>query len=177
MSLIAALAATEHSTLIVNLGTEEKPHPVHVKIKRLTSEEIAMQGSAILFAGIPPQVLSQIADVARLGDKATAAQQVNVMKSIPPSALAKQAATVEAKVCAGVVALSNDGEEWEPVRIVPKGKSNPAKNVLLVLALPSPARAQIAAAIDAHSGGEGAGEAIASFRRGQADDVTAGDPE
>ena len=174
MSLIAALAATEHSTLTVNLGTEETPHPIHVKVKRLTSEEIAMQGTAIMYAGIPPQVLDQIASVVKMGKDATPAQQIAAMKLIPPSAMAKQAATVEAKVCAGVVALSGDGETWERVKITPRGESKPP-GILSVLALPTPVRQQIAKAIDAHSGGEGAGEALATFRRGQADDDSAGD--
>ena len=75
--------------------------------------------------------------------------------------------SLDAVVCAGIVEVSSDGENWEKIRFTLKDKEhNPKKGVLMIETLPNAVRQELSGHIQTHSRSTGGGaDAVATFRQ------------
>ena len=112
------------------------------------------------------------ADLAKVGVAAFAvagkgaADGAEIAKTMPPAQAEKLASYQEAVVCAGVKAVSRDGEDWENVSLmISETRANPDEAKLWIGSITSQAVTAIFSAImDLSTDEGGAAERLASFR-------------
>ena len=141
----------------------------HWKIKRVKSKDLMRAGIASLVHLAPD--LSKLDGSESSEEDIAKAMQDGWVKKLSALSAVHNGVTddsLDAIVCCGVVAASEDGEAWEKIRVTMKEKEhNPERSVVLVDSLPHAIRQELAAAIQTHSRDAlGDADVVATFRKG-----------
>ncbi len=141
---------------------------MHWRIKRVRSRDCLRAGLATMvhlapedLANIDPESESDVAEVTK-----TWSSKIAAMTDVQA---AKLSDSLDALVCAGVVAVSSDNVNWEDIRFTLNDREvDIDKAILSVDSLPWTLRQQLATEVQGHSreGMEDAERAIATFRKG-----------
>jgi hypothetical protein len=142
---------------------------LHWKVKRIKSKDLMRAGIASLVHLAPEALLrGEIMDGEDTEETLQKMQLAWTEKlgSLTDVQQARLYDSLDAVVCAGVVEVSGDGENWEAIRFTMKDREhNPDKGVLLIETLPNETRQELAGIIQNHSRAIGGGaEALAAFR-------------
>ena len=142
---------------------------LHWKVKRIKSKDLMRAGIASLVHLAPEALLrGEIMDGEDTEETLQKMQLAWTEKlgSLTDVQQARLYDSLDAVVCAGVVEVSGDGENWEAIRFTMKDREhNPDKGVLLIETLPNETRQELAGVIQNHSRAIGGGaEALAAFR-------------
>ena len=142
---------------------------LHWKVKRIKSKDLMRAGIASLVHLAPDALLrGEIMDGEETEETLKKMQTAWTEKlgSLTDVQQAHLYDSLDAVVCAGVVEVSGDGENWEAIRFTMKDREhNPDKGVLLIETLPNETRQELAGIIQNHSRAIGGGaEALAAFR-------------
>ena len=142
---------------------------LHWKVKRIKSKDLMRAGIASLVHLAPDALLrGEIMDGEETEETLKKMQTAWTEKlgSLTDVQQARLYDSLDAVVCAGVVEVSGDGENWEAIRFTMKDREhNPDKGVLLIETLPNETRQELAGIIQNHSRAIGGGaEALAAFR-------------
>jgi hypothetical protein len=139
------------------------------KVKRIKSKDLMRAGIASLVHLAPEALLrGEIMDGEDTEETLQKMQTdwTEKLGSLTDVQQARLYDSLDAVVCAGVVEVSGDGENWEAIRFTMKDREhNPDKGVLLIETLPNETRQELAGVIQNHSRAIGGGaEALAAFR-------------
>lgn len=142
---------------------------LHWKVKRIKSKDLMRAGIASLVHLAPEALLrGEIMDGEDTEETLQKMQSAWTEKlgSLTDVQQARLYDSLDAVVCAGVVEVSGDGENWEAIRFTMKDREhNPDKGVLLIETLPNETRQELAGVIQNHSRAIGGGaDALAAFR-------------
>ena len=166
MSILKQLHKAQHHALKYQHGDSE----IHVKIKAVCSADLMSHGVATLLTMPGLVEAMQGASAAKASDMQVLASK---LAAAGPNAMRKLATGRDALCCAGVVAISENGEQWEPCQLVmPDVPESPDQAMprLHVTILPYNIRQQLARDIEQHStGGKAAQAALAEFRKQPSD--------
>jgi hypothetical protein len=141
---------------------------MHWRIKRVRSKDCLRAGLATM-VHLAPEDISEL-DQNNSDDVAKAAKSWGErMTAMTDVQTAKLSDSLDALVCAGVIAVSSDGTGWEEIKFTLNEREvDVEKSVLSVDSLPWTLRQELAAEVQLHSreGMEDAKKAVATFRKG-----------
>ena len=155
--------------LIQNQSTKEfERGGMHWRIKRVRSRDCLRAGLATMIHMAPEDLAAIDPDNKPDLDEVTKTW-TSKMAAMSDVQAAKLSDSLDALVCAGVVAVSSDGVNWEEIRFTLNDREVSIDNAILsVDSLPWTLRQELANDVQTHSreGMEDAERAIATFREG-----------
>ena len=141
---------------------------LHWRLKRIKTKDLMRAGIATLIHLAPDNLLKSNGDMGE--DEGRSSIQTHWAEKLQSMTDVQQARlydSLDAVVCAGIVEVSSDGENWEKIRFTLKDKEhNPKKGVLMIETLPNAVRQELSGHIQTHSRSTGGGaDAVATFRQ------------
>ena len=154
--------------LIQNKASKEiERGGMHWRIKRVRSKDCLRAGLATMIHLAPDDIEGiEGAENDEALKSSTWAQKMSAMTDVQA---AKLSDSLDALVCAGVIAVSADGVNWEDIKFTLNERDvDINKSVLSVDSLPWTLRQELATEVQTHSreGMEDAEQAVATFRKG-----------
>jgi hypothetical protein len=147
---------------------------MHWRIKRVRSKDCLRAGLATMIH-LAPEDMGELDPENEEHVKKVAGSWSSRMAAMTDVQAAKLSDSLDALVCAGVVAVSQDGAEFEDIKFTLNEREvNVDKSILLVDSLPWTLRQELASDVQMHSreGMEDAEQAVATFRKGTQSSAT-----
>ena len=155
--------------LIQNQASKEVERGgMHWRIKRVRSKDCLRAGLATMIH-LAPEDLGDLDPENQDDIQKVASSWSSRMAAMTDVQAAKLSDSLDALVCAGVIAVSSDGSDWEDIKFTLNEREvNIDKSILSVDSLPWTLRQELASEVQLHSreGMEDAEQAVATFREG-----------